>query len=242
MQSEHLTDLSPEDLAEAARARAAFCAFLNIHFTTLPDRGFVERIRSQEFTSVLEALAGNPDVDEDLSAGAFAMLSFIQTNAETEAGSLSDTLGVDRTRLYRGVSPVYGPPPPYEAVWAKGVTNTAAALQVIAAVYRQNGVSVAPEATDRQDYVGIELDFVRILAGREGEAWNTGDEAAARALLAEQASFMTQHLGAWAPDFIGKALELAETDFYRGHLRMLRGFLAAESERLQAAAGTPPSG
>ena len=234
-------NLSPDDLAEAARARAAFCAFLNVHFTTLPDLGFVERIRSQEFTSVLEALAGNPDVEGELAAGASAMLSFIRSNTDTAANQLSDTLGVDRTRLYRGVSPTYGPPPPYEAVWAKGVTNVAGVLQVIAGIYRQNGVSVAPEATERADYIGIELDFVRVLASREAEAWGANDAATARALLAEQSAFLTRHLAGWAPDFIEKALTMAETDFYRGHLRMLRGFLVAEAARLQAAAGTAPA-
>lgn len=230
-------DLTPADLAEAARARASFCAFLNIHFTTLPDLGFVERIRSQQFGAVLDALAGNPDVEGELASGALAMRSFIVAQADAEPGALSDTLGVDRTRLYRGVSPTYGPPPPYEAVWGKGVTNVSAVLQVIAGIYRRNGMTVAPGAAERPDYVGIELDFLSTLATREAEAWESGDAAAARALITEEKAFLADHVGAWVPAFVERALAMAETDFYRGHLLMLRGFLVSEVERLGAAAG-----
>jgi len=44
---------------------------------------------------------------------------------------------------------------------------------------------------------------------------------------------MHEHLGNWVPGFVAKALTIADTDFYRGHLMMLRGFLSAEEERLQ---------
>jgi TorA maturation chaperone TorD len=51
-------------------------------------------------------------------------------------------------------------------------------------------------------------------------------------LLKAQSAFMQDHLGQWAPYFIDKAMEQVGTDFYRGHLLMLRSFIKTEQEIL----------
>ncbi|MFH0810978.1 MAG: molecular chaperone TorD family protein [Pseudomonadota bacterium] len=234
MESTNEGAMSGHDLAEMARARASILAFLNLHFTTLPDAAFVEHVRGQEYTAALEALAADDSLPADMTTGAGLMLGFIRSTAGTEASRFSDVLGVDRTRLYRGVSPTYGPPPPYEAVWSKRVTNVASTLQEIAGIYRQSGMVVSPEAKERQDSIGVELDYLNQLALREAEAWEAGQTKQARGLLEAQTAFLVAHVGDWAPAFVEKALTKAETDFYRGHLTMLRGFLASERDRVQA--------
>jgi len=223
--------MNMQEMAEIARARASFCAFLNVHFTTLPDQEFVGRIREREFLGALNALAEDSSAPE-VATGAMLMLGFIRSSLNTDAAALSEELGIDRTRLYRGVSPTYGPPPPCEAVWSNQGTETATVLKALADVYVAAGMAMSSEARERLDYVGIELEFLRLLALREVEAWTAGQEADANSLLQQQAKFVDEHLMHWVPAFVERALKQAETDFYRGHLGMLGGFLGGEQQRL----------
>ena len=222
--------VTPHEMAEIAKARAAFIAFLNLHFSTLPDVSFVKRVRNGELSSVLEILLKDPSMEGDLAAGASLMASYLEKTRQMDLDKLSDDLGVDRTRLYRGVAKGYGPPPPYELEWSK--TTNYEVLENIVKTYHQMGLSQSPETRERLDYIGIELDFVRELAEREAAAWEGGEIAEAVKLLAAQEDFVREHVGAWVPSFIEKAMDYVETDFYKGHMFMLRGFLAASQEEL----------
>ncbi len=221
------------ELANLARARAAFYAFLNVHFQVLPDVPFVERLRNGELASVLEALVKETDGDADLATGASLMRDYIDKTRDVDAAKTSEELGVDRTRLYRGVAPGYGPPPPYEVVWSKNGQDWGL-LTVIAGIYAKAGLQTSPEAHERPDYIGIELDFVRELALREADAWEAGDQATAKKLLQTQGGFLSEHVGQWVPAFVDRAMQQAETDLYRGHMLMLKGFLAEQQEELAA--------
>jgi putative dimethyl sulfoxide reductase chaperone len=227
------TRLTEQELAEIAQARAQFMAFLNVHFTTLPDVAFVQQIQSDEYTGLLEVLSAD-DSGAGIAAGARLMGEYIRSARGLDASQVSTALGVDRTRLYRGVSPQYGPPPPNEAVWSKGTEPISAQLLALAEIYRQAQLEVAPDARERLDYIGVELDFAYKLAKREVEAWRSGDTANARKALEQQAAFFRDHLGQWVPAFVERARTYVETDFYRGHLQMLETFLAHERERLDA--------
>lgn len=227
------TPFTPEELAAIARGRAALCAFLNVHFTTLPDEKFVQHLRSDEFTQALAALA-SADNDPEIAKGAILMRDFLAAELKATPAELSQTLGIDRTKLYRGVSPSYGPPPPHEAVWDKRVTDQIPALKALADVYVAAGVGMSDEARERLDYIAVQLDFLRVLAVREMEAWQAAQPESAKLALQQQSSFVREHIGMWVPAYVEKALPMAQTDFYRGHLTMLRGFLAAEQERLEA--------
>jgi putative dimethyl sulfoxide reductase chaperone len=225
--------LSRQELAEIARIRASFCAFVNVHFTTLPDLAFVQRIRGNEFMSALKALANDEIIHTDLAKGASLMQRYVRSTLDMDETKLSEQLGVDRTKLYRGVSPGYGPQPLYEAVWGTRLSDATAVLRELAGIYRESGMAISPDASERLDYVGVELDYQQQLALREAEAWEAGEEEKAKGLLGKEAEFLGEHLGQWVPAFIEKAVEMAETDFYRGHMLMLRGFLADEQERLR---------
>ncbi len=223
--------LEPQELAIIAKSRAAFYSLLNVHFTVLPDAEFVGRIRDSDFTSVLDSLVNDESLAKGIAQGAALMRDYVNKTRGDQAAKLSEKLGVDRTRLYRGVAPGYGPPPPYESVWSGSGQGTAV-LQAIAAVYREAGLARSPDATERIDYIGVELDFMREMALREAAAWESGARDAADQSLKAQYSFMNEHLQ-WIPAFVDKALEQVETDFYKGHLLLLRHYVIEDQERLQ---------
>jgi putative dimethyl sulfoxide reductase chaperone len=226
--------LEPQELANIAKGRAAFYALLNVHFTTLPDKSFIEQVRNDDFAAMLDSITKDTEANsQDLIAGAGLMRDYIQKTRGDATEQLAEKLGVDRTRLYRGVAPGYGPPPPYESVWNPGREGTAV-LQAVAGIYREDGLAPSPDATERVDYIGVELDYMREMAKREAEAWESGNRQIAGESLKAQRRFMDEHIGVWVQAFIDKALEQVETDFYRGHLLMLRAFVAEEQERLPA--------
>lgn len=227
-----IPEITQEEMQMLATARASFSTFISAYFLNLPDEKFVQQLRSKEFTQTLLNIQVEENLHPDTVEGARLMYQYLVENSHMEPKALSEALGVDRTRLYRGVSPAYGPPPPYEAVWGAGQEKTTALLQEITAIYHQSGLGQSPDANERLDYIGIELAFVEQLAQEEAVAWESGDEPLARDLLARQKAFLLDHLANWVPDFIEKAQDFAKTDFYRGHLLMLRGFIIEQQEIL----------
>jgi len=233
-----VSEPSANDLAGIARARAAFSSFLNIHFNVLPDEKFVRQMRQKEITSMLQLLPKDASVHEDIAAGAALMGKFLQETLDAKPAELSEKLGVDRTRLYRGVSPTYGPPPPYEMVWSKSWIDVSL-LQALAAIYRENGLAPSTEVVDRLDYIGLELEFIHTLAMRETEAREAAKTEKASDLLLVQKQFFCEHLEPWVPNFVNKALEDAKTDFYSGHLLMLRGFISDQGKYFSTISSIP---
>ncbi len=225
------TVLNLQELANIARTRAAFYSFLNVHFTMLPDVPFVERFRNGDLIVMLEALVNDDAVETDIATGAAMMRAYLDQTRIQEASELAQSLGVDRTRLYRGLSPTYGPPPPYEMVWSK-TGQDVKLLVTLAGIYREMGLGPSADLIERMDYIGVELDYLRELALHEAAAWESNASESAAKLIEAQRTFLHEHLASWVPFFIDKALEQAETDFYKGHLRMLRGFIASEQDEL----------
>jgi putative dimethyl sulfoxide reductase chaperone len=229
MPNETMLDL--QEMAEAARARAAFSSFLSLHFNILPDQAFAERLRSGDVKKVLQTLISDANSTDEFVEGARLMNSYLERMNAENPEKLSENLGVDRTRLYRGIAQGYGPPPPYELVWSRS-TPGVELLQGLSHTYHEMGLVLSPEAKERPDYIGIELDFIHELAQQEAAAWESNQSEIAVILLAAQRSFMHDHLGQWAPYFIDKAMEQVGTDFYRGHLLMLRSFISSVQEDL----------
>ncbi len=216
---------------EAARARASFYNFITIHFLELPDEAFAGALREAAFASALEELEHNPEVPQSIVQGAALMRAYLTKTAVLSAGELARQLGLDRTRLYRGISPGYGPVPPYEALWT-GKGRDSAFLQEMARSYREGGFILGGNVQERLDYLGVQLHYLERLVIKETEAWERGNEEAARTVRNREREFLHDHPGRWVPDFVASALTHAQTDFYRGHLHQLAGFLEGEKEVL----------
>lgn len=203
------------------RALATLIQAISCHFQALPDEAFVAHVRSEPFRFVLQTL--KEEGSGALPQGAALMDSFIEETATVPTQDLSRMLGVDRTRLYRGVTPVYSPPYPAEAVWRKMEDRRAAQLfEELNRIYRSQGMEMTRDAMERPDYLGTQLEFLGRLADCAAEASARNDGVSVSALDEALTSFAQNHLR-WLPAFIEEAAPRAETDFYRGHLLMLSG-------------------
>lgn len=230
---------SIDDLNLLAEARASFCAFINLHFLILPDIKFVKNVRGMEYAAFLGKLDQDINIHPDIVQGARLMKSFLDQNGKLDEEQFSKALGVDRTRLYRGVSPTYGPPPPYEAVWTIDPDKHSALLQQIATIYHQDGLTQAQDLPERGDYIGIELDYIENLARKEAKLLKSNKFKPANALFERQRSFLEEHLMKWVPRFVESALGFVKTDFYHGHLLMLQGFILEQVEIFSTISTSP---
>jgi TorA maturation chaperone TorD len=143
-----------------------------------------------------------------------------QTKTVTDEEAILE-LKRDWTKLFRGVSPDYGPKPPYEQLFSGGdIVEVAGAL---AKEYADYGFGVEGE---RHDYIGVELGFLVHLAALADVAYKKGDTEAFDAFAEEFDNFLEDHPKRWFSKFKETSLPHASTDFYRGVLEFTDFFLA----------------
>jgi TorA maturation chaperone TorD len=213
-------------LDAAAGLRAGTYGFLANMFNQRPDMAFVRRLRMLGTEAFSISTKG--EMTQDVSRGLLEMGSFVESTMNDSEQHVQETLAVDWTRLFRGVSPNYGPPPPYEGVYIEGAENPSDILQNIMQIYHEHAVDVDGKADNRPDYIGIELDFLRHLSERECEAREEGEHEAAQKYQEAGRNFLLNHVGRWACKFCELAMREAKTDFYCGFLRLTKGVLNEE--------------
>ncbi len=226
METEHTRSM------KIAGIRATMYAFLAAMFNRRPDRSLVNRLHALGVTTIT-GLTQVGDLSEEAVAGLSEIAHFVESIDGWPDEKVVEMLAIDWTRLFRGVAPDYGPEPPYETVYVDSGGDDSAILQAVVETYRKYGVAPERKDIDRPDYIGVELDFLALLAEREQEAWGRGDIAGGQnAYLAAQ-QFFRDHVGRWIGLFCDRAITEANTGFYRGLLRLTRG-MTLEMEEADA--------
>jgi len=225
----------PQDEESLARAsvREAYYTFAGTPFLERVDEAFVASLLADELISALELMTKEEGFNSDFAEGLSLMLHYLESAKQREISTVADELGVDRTRLFRGVAQGYGPPPPLETLWTGPEKRENATLQQLAAEYRDARKDPSFDTQERLDYLGVELRYLISLVQDEKTRLQEGDAAGAREMLAKQYEFLARHLCSWAPRYIETALPEAKTSFYQGHLTFLRGLLTSDQEFLQ---------
>ena len=215
---------------ENAQARAGMYGFLAALFNQRPEVDLVRRLRTVGIDSFV-TMTEEEGMNDGVSQGLKEMAQFIESTLDQPEEEVEQALAVDWTRLFRGISPNYGPTPPYEGLYAEGNRDPIEVLQSINQIYHENGVTIGEESPNRPDYIGLELGFMCFLAEQEAEAWEEGDEERANSYFEKAMKFVNEHLGLWASKFFEVAIEQAQTDFYKGLLRLTDGVIAEEVYR-----------
>lgn len=226
-------------LGKAAEARATMCMFLARMFNERPDQALVQRLRllgSEWITKLAQSI----DLPEDAVLGLKDIARFVEGSAEAPEDDVALSLAVDWTRLFRGVAPGYGPAPPYEGVYVPGNLEPSAVLLAVVTDYLKQGVVLSRDGVNRPDYIGLEFDFLALLAEREQAAWDNGDAAAAADQRRGAQEFFDQHAGRWVQLYCDQAIEQAKTDFYCGLLRLTRGVVEEMKRASEDAAARHP--
>ncbi|MCL5039738.1 MAG: molecular chaperone TorD family protein [Firmicutes bacterium] len=215
------------ELVEQAVTRSRVYRFLTDAYVALPDENLVFRLLGEKRLAHLAGPAAE-SLPADVQQGLSLIWSFGTLMGGRPPGEIKELLSVDRTRLFRGLMPGYGPPPPYESVYVG--SPEAPLFQItseVAALYVRAGARFSWSVQEQADYIGVETDFMRLLTKGEAVAWKESPEEARRWLSMEQ-EFLRDHLLRWVPRFCEIVIREAESDFYRGVAMLTRGFLAAD--------------
>jgi TorA maturation chaperone TorD len=160
------------------------------------------------------------------SAAIQEVVNFVEATRTHPEAAVQETLAVDWTRLFRGVTPGYGPIPPYEGLFTDEASTHLALMHAILALYLENGAALTGIVPNRPDYLGLELAFAGFLNEAAAAAWARGEAEAAAALADRAAAFVAEHPARWAHRYFEQALPKAQTGFYRGLLRLIQAMLA----------------
>jgi TorA maturation chaperone TorD len=141
-------------------------------------------------------------------------------------------LSKDWTRLFRGVARD-GILPPYESLYRPERLRKEPAQQ-INRLFSEVGIQVPEEWHQPSDYIGVELDFMRLLCEREEEETKNMKMDALRQVLKLEYSFIEEHLALWVPLFCEKMFQQAHADYYRGVARLTTGLVAYDGIYIRA--------
>lgn len=123
---------------------------------------------------------------------------------------------------------------PFESVYTSpGRLVMQDAWEDVCRIYREHGLERSGEADMHEDQIGLECEFMAILAGKALEALDADDEATLEASLAEQHAFLTKHLLNWVSRFTADVTATAVTDFYRGLAKVTDEFIRMDGKLLE---------
>ncbi len=220
-----------QEMADLATSRSRVYGFLGALYNRLPDDQFAASLSSPELVAFLSSLGESEEAPEDMREGLRLMRTFIDASSGKPVEELKTELAVERTRLLRGIKPGYGPPPPYESVYAGSAEQqNMGVVSGVRSAYAQAGASLPEEIHDQPDFIGFELDFMRHLAEREAQAWAQDDEREVMRVTQMEQTFLGEHVYRWIPRFCDVMFEQARLDFYRGVARLTKGFLLGEAQ------------
>jgi TorA maturation chaperone TorD len=213
---------------QTARTRALVYRFLAGSFLAEPTGERVEALMSDralgalreilppEVFSALERAAGaGEDLDRDIRPDFQGLFMVPAGQYTTPYGSVY----MDRVQTAEGMKPglLMGP-------------STHRAMRF----YRVAGLSPSPGYRDLPDFVGCELDFMRLLCEREAELLSEGGASgpALGACRGLQRRFLGEQMVPWIPELCARVREKARTHFFRAVASLTEFFVRADFESL----------
>jgi len=223
-----MTDVDKvEEYIVVAEARGQVYDFLSALYLELPNLKMIQSIFGAEFERGLSSAVSMFEADE-IKEGLKLIANFITAFKEQSTEEVLKRISIDRTRLLRGVSQQHSPSPPYESVYREGKLCGESTTEV-SQVYCRLGVRLPEEWTEPPDFIGIELDFMRLICQGEKEAWQTDNFDKALEHLEAGGDFLKKHILQWAPRFCEEMYNRAELDFYKGIAHFTSGFVEYDS-------------
>ncbi|GMR21105.1 MAG: hypothetical protein BMS9Abin36_1704 [Gammaproteobacteria bacterium] len=219
VQQQHAALISDQDNLSLAQQRSQSYWFVAELFLRRPDEAFLKSLADNFKQADQAALAKND---------AMALLQ-----SSLRLTDLSP-LGMEYTRLLRGIKQDYGPPPPYESLYRENRLLGETTLAVLHH-YQQAGYGEVEESVGPQDHIGAELKFMALLCHDEVTAWQQGKTSEAMTIRAAQLAFLAQHLLLWVPNYCDHLQQEARVSFYDAVAKLAAELLNEDHILLQAA-------
>lgn len=215
------------DMIAACEGRAAFYDLLAaIYFRPLTAEQ-IENIAEMDWSEYA-------DLNELFADGINDMTRYLR---KRNSGTRQE-LAVDFTAAFAGTSSWKGRyAVPYESVHTseEGLMFQEAYHEVYS-LYRANRVTKAEGYDFPDDHLSFMCEFLGVLSGRIADALAAGDDAGALAQVRVSRAFLADHILSWFDTFQDLALLLLQTRFYRGVLKVSKGFFLEDAELLDSMA------
>lgn len=211
------------DYCAVAPARADMYLFLARIFRIEVDQSYFDQLSKLDFTPEAET--------DDYTRGCARLQAFL---ADPGIDPRTD-LAVDYARIFLGAGIADGAAAyPYESVYTspEHLIMQEARDQVLA-LYRAKGLAIEESATDPEDHLAFELEFMAYMVRESIAAAESENSDALRASLEEQAAFLSGHLLNWVPALCKDVAKYADTDFYPAIAQMTTGFLRNDQALLE---------
>ncbi len=221
---------APVGVQHQSQSRAAIYSFLAWLFLKPPDVELVTRLMANDFQDSLAILPFGSGSTSRMVDGLKQMRSSLLERGPRPLEDICLSVAVEYTRYFRGIGRMDNPPPPYETLYRSfdaGEDN--AFLLQLTEFYQQAQAAMQAENAERVDYLGIELDFMRLLCEEENRAADRDDTTQAGHFSQLQERFLHEHLLVWAPGLCESLISQTVAGFYHGVAQLLLGFLEAEA-------------
>lgn len=183
-------------------------------------------------------------LDEEQGAYAEGARQLMEALANLGFNARTD-LAVDYARTFLAAGISNGTAAfPYESVYTSPERLIMQdARDEVRAIYREHGLGVAEGYVEPEDHIAFELEFMGYLAQKAATLCEEQGEEGAAPLVAEQLSFLTDHVLRWLPEFAADIERYAQTDFYRAIGKMTLGYALLDRALLDGMVeGTKPEG
>jgi TorA maturation chaperone TorD len=213
----------PADVAAALEARASFYETIAALYWLPLKQEDVDRLAQADFSAYAE-------LNEDFAAGVNDITRYLRKrNTGTR-----DELAVDFTGAFAGVKVYEGKTAvPYKSVFTstEGLLCQEGYTDVLRA-FRSEQVAKRPGLDWPDDHLSFMCEFMALLSRRALEALRRDDDERARHELQASLEFLDANILSWFDQFTERALLLIKTRFYKGVLKISRGFFALDRETL----------
>lgn len=151
--------------------------------------------------------------------------------AELNAQSI-DMLTIEYTRLFIG--PYSLPVPPYGSIYIEKERKVMGDSTMDALKHYQDfGLEMNRNLKEVPDHITIELEYMYFLIYKEIESIQLNDSELTQTYMVEQASFLTDHLNRWIPDFTKNVITNSSVEFYRSLANMTKTFIQEDIDFLE---------
>ncbi len=208
-------------MEKLAEMRSRTYWFLSTLYLKKPDTEMIEDIKL--------TLSELDNWEDDLTE----LIVLLRESLDGDAHELSQRLAAEFTRLFRGISKGYGPPPPYESVYrGEGRVMGETTLSVLK-FYNEAGMGIIDENEGPQDYIGIELKFMSLLCYREMESWRNRRMKDGERYLELEKRFLNEHLLQWVPDFCRRVEAESREEFFATVAMLTEKLLRIDAENIE---------
>ena len=213
----------PSELAEVLESRATFYEMLSsLYFKPLTQEE-IDHMAETDFSAYME-LGG------DFADGFNDIYRYLRRR---NTGTRQD-LAVDFTGAFTGTSAWEGKTAvPYKSVFTseEGLMYQEGYHEV-AAAFRHEAIKRREGLDWPDDHLSFMCQFMAIMSRRVEEDLEAGDYEKAKKDLNSSRDFLDKHIASWFEDFADIANKLLKTRFYRGVIKITRGYIKLDRETL----------